>query len=570
MEGVEKQSVGSKRSQPIPELEKPSLGSERKNSLPAKSPTSQKKNMIELLNRKVDELRQEIGRLNEGTKFPRTDKDGLYTSLDKDLDESGLLDGKNEVNKMKLIPFRAKFKKIPYDKELPARVVRLVHKVRKLSSTYDHMSLVCALDAALPHEMADTYNESGSADLEIILNELMTRYNSPTLIEEAERSLFKFNGEGYRSLSEKMIVFFAKVASFNKRCALAGLRYQRRIWDRTRAFNYVCIKLLKYHRQFRKELFRLWVERADKIDVETWSEEDIRSLLTRAELLSSGGMAEVESRFNRLTTSTQSHHKLASIEIGNKRKVPCFRCGALNEIVKGPYQCRSCFGKKKVECTIEGCCSKSHATRFHDLACNYSKKRKGNIKRYPSIQGTEQMAALESESQAGSMLEKANCDSDSEDTVDECAALWEISSTESWSGIRMKLAGHVVGGLLDCGAQFCAISGSFYDRVLKPLGIPELSITKKSNAVDGRLIDTRARVLLTVEIGKEILEVPFRVLEGITTPVIIGNNVLKLTTQDGPQSQLSLGESKVMIEDYHDKSRPCAIILRCVNWTRST
>ena len=81
----------------------------------------------------------------------------------------------------KRILLRGKFRKVPFDKELPTRVVRLAYKVVNLRQTYDDMTLLCALESALPHEVADTYNTSGQDNLTTILEELVMRYKSPGL-----------------------------------------------------------------------------------------------------------------------------------------------------------------------------------------------------------------------------------------------------------------------------------------------------------------------------------------------------------------------------------------------------
>ena len=123
-------------------------------------------------------------------------------------------------------------------------------------------------------------------------------------------------------------------------------------------------------------------------------------------------------------------------------------------------------------------------------------------KQYSPVQGTEQLALMNVKDQKpiddnASIIE----DNINPDDPDDLAAMWEVNSTESWSGVRRKIAGLSVGGLLDCGAQFCALSGSFYDRVIKPMGVPESKILRASEAVDGRKLCTRARVILTTQIG---------------------------------------------------------------------
>lgn len=301
---METDPEGSQQEQPVESDPKPT------------SPTAEKRRRAEILYAKMQALQEEIDQLHLKPKVPRSGQVGgssnaRSTGIDSQpgssVKEGGHinLEGENDIhmsnaeattNSQKKVPFRSKFKKIPYDRNLPTRVVRLVHKVYNLSQTYDHMSLLCALDAALPHEMGDTYNETGGSDLMAVLNELMARYNSPTLLEEAEREILRYRGEQYELLSEKLIGFFAAVASFNKRCQLGGLRYKRRAWDRTRVFNFVCVKILRFHKSFRKEFFRLWTDKADKKDVESWSETEIRELITRAELLSTGGMSEYEGR----------------------------------------------------------------------------------------------------------------------------------------------------------------------------------------------------------------------------------------------------------------------------------
>ena len=60
---------------------------------------------------------------------------------------------------------------IPFDKDVPSRTIRLINKVHHLSGIYEDMSLLCALDAAMPLELIDTYDQEGNLTLlEVFMN----------------------------------------------------------------------------------------------------------------------------------------------------------------------------------------------------------------------------------------------------------------------------------------------------------------------------------------------------------------------------------------------------------------
>ena len=59
--------------------------------------------------------------------------------------------------------------------------------------------------------------------------------------------------------------------------------------------------------------------------------------------------------------------------------------------------------------------------------------------------------------------------------------------------------------LLDNGAHFCAHSYEFYARYFAGTGIPILRDDSQPIAVDGRQLQRRGKVSLTVQIGDEVL-----------------------------------------------------------------
>ena len=162
-----------------------SVGSKRSGAKPT-TPTGEKKRVVAELYLRMQQLQDEIDKLNESPKVARsmeTDNtfQGVKTEATKK-EATGEASQRNEGTEVgKKAAFRGKFAKIPHDGELAIRVVRLVYKVYKLRESYDEMSLLCALEAALPHELADTHDLGGDGSLMSILTELMEGFNNPTL-----------------------------------------------------------------------------------------------------------------------------------------------------------------------------------------------------------------------------------------------------------------------------------------------------------------------------------------------------------------------------------------------------
>ena len=159
------------------------------------------------------------------------------------------------------------------------------------------------------------------------------------------------------------MAFFALVSIFDKRCEMAGLRFQRRLWDRTRVFNYICTWLLKYHSPFRKEFFRLWTDLADQVDAEEWKEEKIRNIITRAKLLATGGLLDYleggwsSTSGHTMMSNTRRYDKITTID---RKYLNCFWCRVKGSLTDGKFTCNNCHGKKKVKCKMRS--SSGHRT----------------------------------------------------------------------------------------------------------------------------------------------------------------------------------------------------------------
>ena len=91
---------------------------------------------------------------------------------------------------------------------------------------------------------------------------------------------------------------------------------------------------MKHHSGFRKEFFRLWTEKSDQFDVELWEDSDIRAIITRAELLATGGMGEVmeenKKNYRRLNVS-QLQNGANDISRSRSEGETCFKCGTYNK-----------------------------------------------------------------------------------------------------------------------------------------------------------------------------------------------------------------------------------------------
>ena len=114
------------------------------------------------------------------------------------------------------------------------------------------------------------------------------------------------------------------------------------------------------------------------------------------------------------------------------------------------------------------------------------------------------------------------------------------------------MAGLRTGALLDGSAQFWAKSSDYYVKHLSKFGLPQLAPLRDSGAIDERKLNTKMRVIATVRLGSELLEIVVKILEEIMTPIILGNNVLKLVHLDDPGGVMTLGESKIKVDNYYE------------------
>ena len=93
----------------------------------------------------------------------------------------------------------------------------------------------------------------------------------------------------------------------------------------------------------------------------------------------------------------------------------------------------------------------------------------------------------------------------------------------------------------------------FYLEHVKNLGWPELGIERALGSVDDKKLNTLTRVMITIQIGNELVDVAFQVIEDIIAQLILGNNALRLGIQDGPKQMFTLGESEAPIRSYQQK-----------------
>ena len=105
--------------------------------------------------------------------------------------------------------------------------------------------MLTALESALPDEAVIMLEEDETFDINVITQKLMVRYNSPALLEQAERDLMKFRGDQFGSNADRILHFMSKVSSFNRRCESGGLRFKKKQWNRNRVFDWSCSKLIR-------------------------------------------------------------------------------------------------------------------------------------------------------------------------------------------------------------------------------------------------------------------------------------------------------------------------------------
>ena len=78
---------------------------------------------------------------------------------------------------------------------VPAQIIFLINKVKRLQKDYTDESLQTALENALPYSVCLAANPLGTNRLSEVLLNLTEKYNSPLLLEQEERELETFKGE---------------------------------------------------------------------------------------------------------------------------------------------------------------------------------------------------------------------------------------------------------------------------------------------------------------------------------------------------------------------------------------
>ena len=258
---------------------------------------------------------------------------------------------RQECHPKKLIPYRGKFVKVERNQDMPGKIVKLCNKMEGLSQAFDHTTLLAALEAAIPEEALLGINEDGQMTLTQVINILRNRYNSPQLLEQAEQRLRAFKGEVGQTITGNILQFFSMVNSFNLRCAKAGIRFQRKAWNRARVFYHACDYLIN-NEMYKVELYRLWSTKAKTSDVENWRDEDIRQMLTSVEAITAIG--------------NKACNKIAVSGTGQV----CYRCGKFRQLHQGRWGCPCGIG---TVCGVTGC-GRNHKTEYHDEALKWVAK----------------------------------------------------------------------------------------------------------------------------------------------------------------------------------------------------
>ena len=161
---------------------------------PGTSPTEERRRKARVLYERMVIIQEELKKLEvdiSQQKGTAVNEPSQGTGGSEKTSSNEIVDKKNNVTTRedKKQPFMSKLKKVNFDKDMPGRIVALVNKVGHLRKTYEDRSLLMALGNALTLEISETYDEDGNGTLESVMQELLYRFNSPNLIEEAERSL---------------------------------------------------------------------------------------------------------------------------------------------------------------------------------------------------------------------------------------------------------------------------------------------------------------------------------------------------------------------------------------------
>lgn len=101
----------------------------------------------------------------------------------------------DEIFKRKI--FKGRFPKITIDdEETPdAAIMYLAAKSREMGKTYESISVLNALEAALPGEILRVANPKGIMDLEQVCNNLEEEFNAPMLLYDEVDKLREFQAD---------------------------------------------------------------------------------------------------------------------------------------------------------------------------------------------------------------------------------------------------------------------------------------------------------------------------------------------------------------------------------------
>ena len=138
---------------------------------------------------------------------PSTEKEG--TILLEANDDDGYIDDGT-------IPFKGKFKAVPYVAKTPAHVVRSCRKVQYLSRSYNNVILQVALENALPFDVVEELNLEESIGLEDVIREVIQKCNSPEQLEAEERRILSFRPNSSFSVTTNVLKWFAMLRSTTK------------------------------------------------------------------------------------------------------------------------------------------------------------------------------------------------------------------------------------------------------------------------------------------------------------------------------------------------------------------
>ena len=136
-------------------------------------------------------------------------------------------------------------------------IIFLVNLITNLREECSDRSLKVVLIKTLPYEMSRAIDPAGAFTLDYMLQELVRRVNSSSLLKNEKHKIERFKRETAKTSTEGLMKFVQLVGSFNLRCQAGDIRWQRKVWSMNRLLHQTTIRLIP-DVFYRVEFHKLW------------------------------------------------------------------------------------------------------------------------------------------------------------------------------------------------------------------------------------------------------------------------------------------------------------------------